>query len=395
LRNIGQTGGVDAEAISRMRGNGVFDDFAKTGGFSDADIANYRARGISPIGAQYSNDMNAIEQSNRLLGRAAPNFAASVARLNRNRGLGMSDAVRNTETDLQGMIRANKLSGAQNLSDAELAMQDMITGNKLQGLTAAAEGEGNLANAIAGNRIDASNAASTQMQNLQNAINDAKLKGNVAAVDSLTNLAQNIAGNKLTALSGITDTQQGAESIAQQGKIAGAQGMFGVEQADLQAQLAREAQAAAASAASGYNDAISAAQRAEDERWWAQFNAGNEQYIGSAGLEGQLGALGGLGTLYGTAPGAVGQDYQAYLAGLQGRSTGNQQGLQTQQQNVGPGFMQQLTGLLGAGAGAMSAFGGMGGGGGTTTIPSSSAYGGLSPTTGWTNLQGGNPFIQW
>src|SRR5262245_15699832 len=42
--DIAGNGGVTPENASRIRGNGVYDEFAKTGGYNAADIANIRSR---------------------------------------------------------------------------------------------------------------------------------------------------------------------------------------------------------------------------------------------------------------------------------------------------------------------------------------------------------------
>lgn len=373
LRTIGQTGGVSDADINRVRGYGVFENFANTGGYSDADIQNVRSRAISPIGSLYSRDLAEAERSNRLMGTAAPNYAATLARMSRNRGMNLADATREAELGLQDQIRQNKLSGASAGSQAELSLQDLLTKNKISGLSGAAEGEANLADAIAKNKMTGATNASTQLQNLQNAITEAKLSGNKEAANILGNLYNSIATTQINALGGITDTQQGAEEIAQRGKIAGAEGMFGVEQAT---EAARQADAAR----SAYESAVSAQQRAADEQFWAEFNAGNERWIGEQmlgaqgmGLEGQLGAMSGLSSLYGTAPGARGQSYQAFLEGALGRNAGANQNIGIQQQNVGPSFLQQIAGLAAPVAGAF-----VGGIPRTSGTPGPSSLGGIS-----------------
>lgn len=393
LRNIGQTGGIDSTGIARIRGNGVFDEFAKTGGYSDADIQNYRARALSPISAQYSNDLNEIQRSNALQGSAAPNYAASIARLSRNRGLNLADTVRNAETDIQSQIRAGKMSGANALSGAEVSLQDMLSRNKLQGLESAATGQGNLENAITQNKLSGAGQAATQIQSLTNAINEAKLAGDSQSVGMLTSMLNSISGNQLTALGGITDTQQGAESIAQQGKIAGAQGMFGVEQADLQAAMQREAQAAAERAASAQTSAYSDAQRAEDEKWWAGYNQNNEMFIGDKGLTGQLGALGGLNELRGTAPAEVGQNYNAALAAMGARNNATLPTLQMQQQNIGPSAFDRVMQVAGMAAPLVGMFGDRPKAPSSPTIPQGYKLAGPQPLAsrpvqGW-NMYGG------
>ncbi len=54
LRELGKTGGLNDEAIARYRGGGVYDEFAKTGGYSGSDIANIRSRSNSVIPSMYA-----------------------------------------------------------------------------------------------------------------------------------------------------------------------------------------------------------------------------------------------------------------------------------------------------------------------------------------------------
>lgn len=352
FREFAQTGGVSPEALQRMRGAGVLDEFALTGGFSPTDIANIRARATSVIPSLYSRDLAEIQRSNALLGAAAPNYAASLARLNRNRGISLAEAARDAELGIAEQIRSNRLAGAQALSNAELGAQNLITGRRLAGLQGAFEGEQSLQQAIIANKMAGSEATASQLQNLQNAITNFKLQGNEAAAARLSQMADSIAKNQLAALGGITSTQQGAEQIAQQGKIAGAQGMFGVESAQEQARLQAEAIAAQERAAAEAAAAYERAQRAADEQFWAQFAAGNEQWIGGTGLEGKLGALGGYTQLHGTTPGAQALDYNAALGAMGGRSQAVIPTLEIQQKNVAPPWWQTALGIGGSIAGA-------------------------------------------
>lgn len=359
LRQIGLTGGIADPAIQRIRGGGVFDEFAQTGGLSPADIQNIRSRAISPIGSLYAQDVADIERSNRLLGQAAPNFGAVMARLARNRGMSLADAARDAELGIQEQVMKGRQWGAERMSSAEQALQDMLTRNRLQGLQSAGQLGMNLADAIARNRLTGATAAADQLRNLESLIIDAKFRGDSQAAQILQNMYDSIARNQLSALGGITTTQQGAEEIAQRGKIAGAQGMFGLEQAE-------EANRAAQAAARAYADAISAADRAADERFWADFNAQNERWIGEQmlkaagmGMEGQLGATQQMLGLYGQAPGNVGQDYQAILNAMLGRSGSVMPTLDLQQRNIGPSVMDRIMQAAGIAAPIIGAIGGL------------------------------------
>ena len=129
------TGGVTDEMRDRIRGLGVFDDYAKTGGYTGADIANTRARGIAPVGAFYGNLKNEIARRNAATGGyGSTGMDTATARLAREQAIGATGAARDTELGLQGQIRSNKLGGAQALSGAETNYAKMVQEGRLAGL---------------------------------------------------------------------------------------------------------------------------------------------------------------------------------------------------------------------------------------------------------------------
>lgn len=335
LRGYGQTGGIDAEGLRRARGGGVFDEFAQTGGYTPQAIQDIRSRSISPIAAQYAADKRNMESMNAVQGGYSPNYAASMARLSRNRGLASSDAARNAEIDIQGQVREGRRWGGEQMSKAENTLQEFLTRNK----------------------INATQFAGQGAADLEAAIVSAKLKGNEQEAKVYQQMLEDINKNKLGALGGITTTQQGAEEIAQRGKIAGAQGMFGVESAT---QAAAEAAAARAAAAAESGSA--------DARWWANFGAGNERWLAENMMRGQFGALEGLGGLRGQVPGEVNMYNNALLNTYGGRAGNVLGGLQVQQANVGQPWYSSLGNIMGGIGSALPAIGkwipGLGGGGG-------------------------------
>lgn len=309
LRKYGMTGGLTEDEIKNAVDPG-YQEYATTGGYSDKRINDSRNAVLQTVRARAAQDQQQLENARRVGG--GDNFAAAMARTARQNTLAGSDAALKGEIELQGAIDQGRQFGIKGRAD---------TNQNLRAL-------------LANNRIAATGAAA----------------------DRGTTLEQNLTGNKLNALGGITNTQQGAEEIAQRGKIAGAQGMFGVEQADLSAQLAREAAASAASEAAAGRASADAQARADDERWWAQFGAGNEQYLGTTGLEGKLNAASGLTGLYGTAPGAQGQNYSALLNAMNGRAGGAQNALGLQLQSAGPSGWDRAMQVAGMVAPVASAF---------------------------------------
>lgn len=131
--NAINNGLVDDPSLARMRGAGVYDDFAKTGGYSDQDIANLRSRASSATPAFYANVTRGVDQQARVSGGgglAANALRANLARQNAQQG---SSARLDAELGLKSAINTNKLAGAEGASTSELNAQGLITGNKKWG----------------------------------------------------------------------------------------------------------------------------------------------------------------------------------------------------------------------------------------------------------------------
>jgi len=111
-----------------------FQDFANTGGFSGDDIANMRARGISPIRAVYANAQNNINRQRALQGGYSPNYTAAVAKLTRGLSEGIADQTTNVEAQLAQMKQQGRLAGLQGLGG--LSIQDLQLGQNAQALNA-------------------------------------------------------------------------------------------------------------------------------------------------------------------------------------------------------------------------------------------------------------------
>lgn len=92
-------------------------DFAKTGGYSDQDIQELRARGTSPIRAAYGNTMMEMDRARSLGGNGgAPNYIAAVGRAQREMPGQMADAMTGVNAELANSIRQGKLSGLAGMS---------------------------------------------------------------------------------------------------------------------------------------------------------------------------------------------------------------------------------------------------------------------------------------
>jgi hypothetical protein len=225
LKDIGKTGGLTDEAIARMRGNGVYDEFAKTGGYDDAQQTAYRQRATAGIPAQYQT---AMDTANRMSGITGNYNPAAIAQMARSSAYDTNRAATDAEASLQDSIRSGRLAGAQGVSSNEQNIQGLMSSNKLAGLQGAGSMEANMLNSIAQNRTSAA--------------------------------------------TGLSGADIGGQELVQRGKMFGTQGLEGI--ADKEA----AAQRAAASAASA-----NAANNAANEKWLANFQTDN-RLAGLGGL---------------------------------------------------------------------------------------------------------------
>lgn len=93
-----------------------YSDFAQTGGLSPQDIADLRARAISPIRSVYANAQTDLQRARRLQG-GMPNYAAASSQMARNMGQQIGDANQNVNADIVGIRNSNQLAGLGGLSN--------------------------------------------------------------------------------------------------------------------------------------------------------------------------------------------------------------------------------------------------------------------------------------
>lgn len=156
------TGGLSAENISRMRGMGGFDEFAKTGGYTPVAIANIKAQALSPIGSYATGAREELDRRRALQGGYAPGFDAASRQIQRDAARNIAETSLATNVGLQDRINQGRQWGIGGLTGAEQALAGMQTGNRL----AALGGESNVGNMISGYRgQDIANEMNAQMFN--------------------------------------------------------------------------------------------------------------------------------------------------------------------------------------------------------------------------------------
>lgn len=91
---------------------GNLNELSRTGGYDESNIADLRARGISPIRAVYSNAMQNITRQKALQGGYSPNYTASMAKLARDLSESISSGTQNVNAGIAQNVASNRLSAA-------------------------------------------------------------------------------------------------------------------------------------------------------------------------------------------------------------------------------------------------------------------------------------------
>jgi hypothetical protein len=105
---------------------GGYGDFAKTGGFSNQDIQDIRARSVAPSRAVYQLGENAIQRQ-RALNPFSPNANAAISQMARNRAIDIGDINVNANAGIAQMRQQGKLAGLGGLSQTGLGVQGAST----------------------------------------------------------------------------------------------------------------------------------------------------------------------------------------------------------------------------------------------------------------------------
>lgn len=114
---------------------------AKTGGYEGDELANIRARSISPIRSVYANAQRGLDRNRSLQGGYSPNYAAATTKMAREQSEQIAQATTNVEAGLGENISRNRLSALTSL--APLTAQDTNAQNQF-----------NLSNADTVNRMN-------------------------------------------------------------------------------------------------------------------------------------------------------------------------------------------------------------------------------------------------
>lgn len=157
LQGFGMTGGLDPYSMDRMRGGGVYEEFANTGGYTDADKSLIRDRATAPISSMFDSDRREINRLGRVSGGSAGKVAA-LAKSGRERGQAIGDVSRTAEMNLADRVRSGRLEGASGLASSEGNLQQLKTGNMMNALNSSLGFQSQFGQQLAGNRMQGAGA---------------------------------------------------------------------------------------------------------------------------------------------------------------------------------------------------------------------------------------------
>ncbi len=219
-----ETGGLEDADLDRWRGLGVYDDFAKTGGISEEDEGNMRAKALSPIGAFRQQEMDEMARRRNVQGGYGFGMDAAQRALKRDTARNIADTSLNAELGISDRRREGKMWGAEGASRTESDIEKTRTQNQIQGMQTLAQIE----QAVASGKMSAAQGrAQIDMANQQTdlAIASGRTQKDIAE------LQRRAAAGNASAMKELANAQLAAQNmrfvteLEQQGKLAGAQGM--------------------------------------------------------------------------------------------------------------------------------------------------------------------------
>jgi hypothetical protein len=128
IRDYTNTGGGPQGAGGFQGAIPGWANMAQTGGFSPQDIANFRARSVSPIRSMYQTGIDDMQRQRALAGGYMPNFAPAMAKMKREESNQVSNAMTNADAAIAQLKQQGQLYGLSGLTNAQLGALSGMTG---------------------------------------------------------------------------------------------------------------------------------------------------------------------------------------------------------------------------------------------------------------------------
>jgi hypothetical protein len=112
-QTIRRLGATSADQLNRLRGFGVPEEFARTGGYSDQDRTNFRLQSTESVPGFWDAARRNLASRAAVTGGYGPGFDAGNLALMREQSRGAASAALGAENTLQENIRGNRKWGAE------------------------------------------------------------------------------------------------------------------------------------------------------------------------------------------------------------------------------------------------------------------------------------------
>lgn len=132
LQKFASTGGLDDTQKGNINRDSLL-GLEKTGGYTDADIANERARGNAGVASTYSNLNDSLTRGKMASGQLGPGWSSAGFKLARQGAQDVAGQTQKTEADIHERVNANKLAAGAKLGDLGLGTADLQSRNTLTG----------------------------------------------------------------------------------------------------------------------------------------------------------------------------------------------------------------------------------------------------------------------
>lgn len=279
LQDFASRGGMGAGDFENIN-RGTLQEMEQTGGYSDADKANLRARGNSAIGATYGNLKNNLATQRLTANNIGPGWSEVGSKLARQGAQDIGTQAQNTEAGIADSVARNRLAASGKLGDLNLGLQGIKTDATLGGYTNAGNLDTNKNTSINNAVADAGKLGLTRQSQIDAAMEAAA--GIDTGVQDVTNKS------RLSAASGLSSDTIGKMDTASKDAL----GRMGLASSD---NLGRMGIASSNEIGHAGIGASSAAAN-------AQLDAANQRFLIEQGQQGKLAGTTGMLNTYQASP---------------------------------------------------------------------------------------------
>lgn len=138
LQKFAAAGGLDPGDLERIN-RPLFEEFERTGGYSDEDRANIRNRSNATIPGIYAAQRDELKRNQIASGQMGPGWSEAGFKLARQGAQGAATNARDTELGISDAVRTGRMDAAKTIAGNQLALQPIKNAATLGGYGAAGQ----------------------------------------------------------------------------------------------------------------------------------------------------------------------------------------------------------------------------------------------------------------